>query len=323
MKTRAIDNIKLGLFVIAALAFLILSLYLIGTNRNLFGSTFTISARFYNVNGLTSGNNVRFAGIDVGTVKDLTIESDSSVNVVMIIDKSVRQFIKNNSIATVGTDGLMGNKLININSVPGDAPSIQQGDVLASLKPIETDDMLRTLNATNENIRIITEDLKKITGKINDSNSLWSLLSDTTISKDLKEAVFSIKDAGDNASAAGREIADMVDTFAKGEGLAGTLFMDTVLSSNLRQSLNDVNSATNGLDSLIENLQDIVTGVNKGKGPAGAILTDSLMLEKINNSLSNIEQGTARFNENMEAMKHNFLFRRYFKKQEKEAKKDN
>jgi len=311
----------LGMFVMAALAFLILSLYLIGTNRNLFGSTFTISARFYNVNGLMPGNNVRFAGIDVGTVKSLTIESDSSVNVVMIIDKGVRPFIKNNAIATVGTDGLMGNKLININSVVGDAPSIKTGDVLTSLKPIETDDMLRTLNATNENIRLITEDLKKITAKINSSNSLWSLLSDTTISKDLKEAVISIKDAGDNAAVAGKEIADMANKFAEGEGLAGTLFMDTVLAQNLRQSLGDVNSATNGLDSLITNLQNIISGVSQGEGPAGAILTDSLMLQKINNSLSNIEQGTARFNENMEAMKHNFLFRRYFKKQEKEANK--
>src|SRR5690606_32869164 len=119
MKTKATDNVKLGLFVVAGLVFLITTLYMIGRNRNLFGTTFTIKASMNSVNGLTRGNNVRFKGIDVGTVKDIEIAGDSAVLVVMIIDEKIRPYIKQNSIASIGTDGLMGSKLININSRPG------------------------------------------------------------------------------------------------------------------------------------------------------------------------------------------------------------
>ena len=320
MKTKGIENAKLGLFVLAGLIFLVFSLYMIGSNRNLFGSTFTISAKFYNVNGLTAGNNVRFSGIDVGTVKKLELDSDTSVNVIMVIDEKVRKFIKANAIASVGTDGLMGNKLINISAQYTDAPPLQAGDVLATMKPVETDEMLRTLNTTNKNIAVITEDLKKITLRINSSNSLWSLLSDTTIAKDIKDAVLNIKTASRNASNAVNEIGDLAYAIGEGDGLLGTLISDTTLSYNLTNSLGQVDEAASQLSILMSDLQQMAYQVKEGKGTAGAILYDSLMTVKLNKSLDNIEQGTSRFNENMEAMKHNFLFRRYFKKLEKQSK---
>jgi phospholipid/cholesterol/gamma-HCH transport system substrate-binding protein len=322
MKTKGIDNAKLGLFVLTGLVFLVFSLYMIGSNRNIFGSTFIISAKFYNVNGLMAGNNVRFSGIDVGTVKKLELDSDTSVNVVMVIDEKVRRFIKVNAIASVGTDGLMGNKLININAQLGNAAQIKAGDVLATMKPVETDEMLRTLSTTNENIAIITEDLKKITLKINSSNSLWSLLSDTTIAKDIKDAVLNIKTASKNASNAVNEIGDLAYAIGEGDGLLGTLISDTTLSYNLSHSLGKVDSAASQLSILMTDLQQMALQIKDGKGTAGAILYDSLMTVKLNTSLDNIEQGTARFNENMEALKHNFLFRRYFKKLEKQSKEN-
>src|SRR3989337_310265 len=104
-------NIRLGIFVLAGTAFLIMLLYFIGSKQNLFGSTFRISAQFYSVNGLMPGNNVRFAGIDVGTVERVEIISDSTVSVTMLIEEKVRHYIKKNAVAIVGTDGLMGNKL--------------------------------------------------------------------------------------------------------------------------------------------------------------------------------------------------------------------
>lgn len=321
MKTKPIENTKLGLFVIAGLLFLIFSLYMIGRNRNLFGSTFTVQASFHNVNGLTPGNNVRFAGIDVGTVRSITIESDTSVLVTMVIDKKARPYIRKNSIASVGTDGLMGNQLININSREGGAPAVEEGDRLYSLKPVATDEMLRTLNTTNDNIAVITNDLRKITAKINNSKSLWQMLSDTVMAGDLKQAAVNIRVAGRNASQAGTEIADLARQIRQGEGLAGTLVTDTVLVAQLRQSLEDIHKASEGAAQATNDLQELFKTVKEGDGTAGALLSDTLLLHKLNQSLDNIEQGTARFNENMEAMKHNFLFRGYFRKQEKANRK--
>ena len=142
-KTTSMDNAKLGLFVMAGLVFLIFSLYMIGRNRSLFGSTFTITASFSNVNGLVPGNNVRYSGIDVGTVDRIQLINDTVVHVSMLLDQDVRQHIRQNAIASIGTDGLMGNKIISIKSQPGDAPIITDGGFIQSRIPVETDAMLQ------------------------------------------------------------------------------------------------------------------------------------------------------------------------------------
>lgn len=321
MSNKKMDNVKLGIFVLAGALFLIFSLYMIGKNRNLFGSTFTISARFENVNGLMPGNNVRFSGIDVGTVKSISFENDTSVRVTMIIDKELKKFIKKNSIAAVGTDGLMGNKLINISGQSGASPAVEEGDIILSLIPVETDEMLRTLNTTNDNIAGITADLKKITQKINNSTSLWKLLSDTLIARDIKQAAGNIKLASKNAALAGNEFVDMARRAKSGDGILGTIITDTTLTHNLRQSLADINKASTEAAKLASELKEISEKINKGDGTMSSLVNDTLMVEKLNKTLTNVEQGTARFNENMLAMRENVLFSGYFKKQEKEAKK--
>ena len=322
MKARSIDNIKLGSFVLAGIIFLIFCLYMIGKNRNLFGSTFTISADFHNVNGLMEGNNVRFAGIDVGTVKKLEIVSDSTVRVYMIIDNDVKKHIKKNSIASVGTDGLMGNKLINVNGVPQPAPMVEEGDVIASLKPVETDEMLRTLNTTNQNLASFSNDLKRIAQRINNSKGIWSLLSDTGISKNIENAAKNINRAGQRAAEAGEEITALLRTVKQGGGLASTILNDTVLSKRLKTSINNIQRVSEHTAQLTNNLNDMLNKVKKGQGAAGVILTDTVMERKLKQTILNLEQGTARFNEDMEAMKDNFLTRSYFKKQEKEMQKE-
>ena len=75
------NYIKLGAFVVLGTIFFIVALYMIGSNRNMFGNNIRISAIFYNVNGLMTGNNVRYAGTDIGTVDDIIIENDASVTV--------------------------------------------------------------------------------------------------------------------------------------------------------------------------------------------------------------------------------------------------
>ena len=268
------------------------------------------------------GNNVRFSGIDVGTVKAISLESDTSVRVTMIIDKKVKKFIKKNSVAAVGTDGLMGNKLVNISGQPGDALPIEEDDVILSLLPVETDEMLRTLNTTNENIANISSDLKKITQKINNSTSLWKLLSDTLIAKDIKQAALNIKLASHHAAVAGNEFVDMTRRVKHGDGLAGTLITDTLLVFKLRKSLSDIEVASSQAAQMATDLKEIAATIKQGEGPAGMLVSDSLMVQRLSQTLVNVEEGTAKFNENMKAMRQHVLFRGYFKKLEKAEKKE-
>jgi phospholipid/cholesterol/gamma-HCH transport system substrate-binding protein len=322
MKTKPIDNIKLGLFVIAGLAFLIVTLYMIGKNRNLFGTTFTISASMTSVNGLTRGNNVRFKGIDVGTVKDIQIAGDSAVLVVMIIDEKVKPHIKQNSIASIGTDGLMGSRLINISTQPGPAPPVREGSIIRSREPVETDEMLRTLNTTNNTIERVTRNLDEITTKLNSSKSLWNLISDTLITSDLQDAVSDFRDAGAHTAALTASAKEIVNRFKSGDGLAGALFTDTTLTRKLDSSMTRLQLASEKTAGMMDDLESVMQGLKSGDGTAGLLLSDTVLRNAVMRSGLQVEQGTTRFNENMEALKSNFLFRRYFRKLEKQRARD-
>jgi phospholipid/cholesterol/gamma-HCH transport system substrate-binding protein len=329
MRNKKIDNAKVGLLVLSGLLFLVFTLYMIGKNRNLFGSTFTIKAVLNNVNGLVPGNNVRFKGMDVGTVQSLVVANDTAIYVTMTIDEKMKPYIKQNAIASVGTDGLMGNKLININSDSAPSEPVEKDDVIQSRKPVETDEMLRTLNTTNTNIERITHNLFEITVKLNSSESLWTLLSDTVITKDLKHAVSDFKKAGANTANMTLTANNIVRKLENGNGIANKLFTDTTLVNQLTNSLNEIKQASHQTSTMMKDLQTVVDDMKQGDGPAGLILTDTLLRTSLFKSAINIEQGTDRFNQNMEALKSNFLFRRHFKKLEKqqnaniEAKKNN
>jgi len=322
MKTKPTDNIKLGLFVLAGLMFLVVTLYLIGKNRNLFGSTFTIQASMHAVNGLTPGNNVRFKGIDVGTVKAIELAGDSAILVTMVIDDKVRPYIKQNAIASIGTDGIMGNKLVNINSPSKAAPPLEHGSVIRSMEPIETDEMLRTLNTTNNTIERVTRNLDEITTKLNSSNSLWNILSDTVITQDLKQAVSDFRDAAAHTSSLTENANKIVIRFGSGEGLAGTLFTDTTLTHRLDHSMERIQEASEKTVVMMNNLDSVISGLKSGEGTAGLLLSDTTLRHALMESALQVQQGTTRFNENMEALKSNFLFRSYFRKLEKRGAKE-
>lgn len=318
MATEVIRNLRLGIFVLVGTALLILSLYFIGNTKNLFGANFTISAEFKNVNGLMPGNNVRFAGIDVGTVASINIASDTSVKVVMIIEEKARKHIKKNALASIGTDGLMGNKLVNINNrLDVLAQSIEEGDVLQTLRPIETDEMLRTLNATNDNVQIISNNLKNITQKINNSNSLWSLLMDTVIAENLKSAVVSIKQSGQRTAIITGDLSALVSDAKGGKGTIGALLTDTALSGKLSQAVVSIQFVGKEMAIITGDLKNITEKINAGKGSVGTLLMDTTFVHNLNQSMAKIDAGSASFTEVMEGLKHSIFLRRYFKKQQK------
>ncbi len=322
MNNAASRNIRLGIFVIAGLAFLITVLYMVGEKRSLFGSTIKISAQFYNVNGLMAGNNVRFSGVNVGTVESVEIISDSSVNAIIVIDEEVAKYIKKNAIAAVGTDGLMGNKLININaSVSTETTTIEDGDVLKTKRPFETDESLRTLNTTNDNIKHITDDLKKITNKINSQNTIWSLLMDTIVADNVKEAIVNIKVTGQNAAGATADLQRILADAKKGKGTVGTLLKDTVMAESLKHTLERLNNVADTASIVMGSLDKISKKMNEGEGTVGMLVSDTGFAKDLKTTIKTINSAAEGLDENMEALKHNILLRKYFKNKAKEDKK--
>lgn len=321
MEKSTSKNIRLGLFVLLGTLFLIYALYMIGSKRNLFGSTFRISAVFNNVNGLMKGNNVRFAGIDVGTVESVTIINDSSVQVQMVIETSVQKYITENALASIGTDGLMGNKLVNINPSVQAAPGVKQGDFIKTMKPIETDDMLRTLNRTNDNIEVITDNLKTITNKINSRNTLWSLLMDTVVADNVKQAIVNIRLTGSNSAEITGDLSNIVSGIKNGKGAFGALLTDTALSNHVRQAVVKIKIISDNAALISGNLSNIIGRTDSGKGSIGRLLLDTTFVPNLDKSMANLDTGTQGLNEIIEGLKHSWPLRSYFRKQEKAAEK--
>jgi len=321
MSQETSKNIRVGAFVLVGTVLLIFTLYLIGAKQNLFGSTFELKSQFKNVNGLMPGNNVRFTGIDIGTVKTVEIINDSTVDVTMVIEDKVQAFIKKNATAMVGTDGLMGNKLINISSSNEAAESVEDGDFLVSKSPLGTDDMMRTLNITNENVKDITIDLKNIVHRLNSPNTLWSILMDTIVADNVKQAIVNIKVTGERSAIITGDLSRIVKHIKDGKGTIGALIADTTMAVKLNQSIVNIKLITDSLALVTGDIHYITAKIKKGEGGIGTVLMDTTFVNNLNATMKNVKSGTKNFDENMEALKHNILLRNYFKKKEKEAKK--
>ena len=327
MAKRIINSVKLGTFVLGGLIVLVLLLYMIGKNRNLFGSTYVLKVRFENVQGLIPGNNVRFSGIQAGTVKKIKILTDTVIEVTMVIEKQMLNIIRKNAVVSIGTDGLVGNKVVNI--VPARQPGelAAEGDILVSQKAVATDEMLQTLYKTTNDVAVIAADLKTTVQRINSSSALWALLNDESIPQDLRTSVANIRSATGKAGNMVYNLNAIVMDVKNGKGSVGALLTDTSFAKDLNEAILKIKTVGEEADSLAGEISKVVAGirqdVNTGRGPVNALLKDSMMVIKLNASLDNIQKGTDGFNQNMEALKHNFLLRGYFRKQEKQKRKEN
>ena len=187
-------KIRLGLFIAGGIALFLLAIFIIGKQQNLFNPVFKLTTTFYNVSGLQVGNNVRFTGINVGTVDNISIINDSTVRVDMLIKKDVNKFIKSDCIVAIGSEGLIGDRLLMITQGSTDAPLAKEGMQLASTEPVETDAIMASLEVTAVNAEIISQQLAEIMVNINSGKgTLGRLIQDTTIAENLSETMVNIK----------------------------------------------------------------------------------------------------------------------------------
>lgn len=226
MKSKGSNTWKLGIFIVSGLVLLVMGLFFIGKQKNLFVSVFQLKAIFNNVSGLKSGNNIRFGGIAIGTVEGIQLLTDTSVLVNMSIKSEVRKFIKQDATASIGSDGLVGDRVVIISPGTTNREPVRDNEVLIAHAPVETEQILAGLKTSADNAALITQQLAEVAYKVN-----------------------------------------------HGHGIVARLLGDSSLGNNL------------------------------------------------NATMVNLKKGTAGLDENMEAAKHNFLLRGYFKKKKKEEDK--
>jgi phospholipid/cholesterol/gamma-HCH transport system substrate-binding protein len=185
---------KLGMFVTIGLILFVGTIYFVGKQKNLFGSTFTLKSQFKTVTGLKIGNNVRFSGINVGTVSEIELLTDSAVVVKLVIKEEVRHFIKTDAKASIGSDGLMGDKVLTISPGTTSKSAVKDNATIASLKAIEIEDIMKGVKTTVDNAAVITDQLAEFSFKINNGKgTLSKLLMDENMGQKLNATMSNLE----------------------------------------------------------------------------------------------------------------------------------
>jgi phospholipid/cholesterol/gamma-HCH transport system substrate-binding protein len=298
----------------------VLAVYFIGEKQKMFGQTDQLNAVFNNVNGLQLGNNVRYSGINIGTVRGIEMVNDTTIRVKMVIEKSVFSHIRKDAIASIGSDGLVGNMIVNITPGIGTSPLVKSNDQINSVNRIRTDDVLNTLNTTNQNIAQITSDLLKITKTIQQGKgTLGLLINDTLMGSDVKKSLEYIKKTGEGTTETVAKLNQLMTSLNQNNNVIGVL-KDSAVANKIKVLVDELVDSGKKVTLLIDNANATVTQIKEGEGAINYLSTNADFTKKLDSTMTNINQASYRLNENLEALKHNFLFRKYFKKKEKSKK---
>lgn len=188
------SNSKLGMFIIGGLILFILAIYFIGKQQNLFGSNIQLKSKFKTVSGLKVGNNVRFSGINIGTVSEIELVNDSTVVVILTIQEEVQKFIKTDAMASIGSDGLVGDKVLTISPGTSSKTIIKENAFIASKSPIEMEDLMISVKKSVDNAEIITSQLALFSYNMNHGNgALAKLMNDKQFATKLDATISNLQ----------------------------------------------------------------------------------------------------------------------------------
>jgi phospholipid/cholesterol/gamma-HCH transport system substrate-binding protein len=212
MKTTGSQKAKIGIFTIAGFAILVAGIFIIGSKKNMFSDTFSIYGTFKNVGGLQIGNNIRFAGINVGTVDAIEIMNDTTIRVDMRIKSKVRPFLKEDAIASIGSDGLMGDKLVTISPGGNGEKLLTRGGHILTANPVDFDKIITKITHVADNAEIITASLASIANQISSGKgSIGKLIYTDDLQKGLVNTVNSAKTTMESAKKGTEGFAENMD----------------------------------------------------------------------------------------------------------------
>ncbi len=292
-------KVRLGLFVAAGFVLFGIAIFLIGRQKNLFNPVFSLSTTFYNVSGLQVGNNIRFSGINVGTVDNIKIINDTTVLVNMLVQKDVQRFIKTDGMVQISSEGIIGDRVLVITQGSAETESVKGGQFLKSVEPIETDAIMASLQVTAENAEVITKELAMVMLKVNSGRgTLGRLIHDSIIAQNINSTISNFQNSS-------QKFDEMI----------------SLSKNDISKIMTSFRTTAGNAEVSTQQLEEIMVKLNTGSGTMSRLINDSTTASNVDETILNLKTSTKSLDENLEALKHNFLFRGYFRKKEKEALK--
>lgn len=296
---KHLEGARLGLFVFIGTVLIIIAILFIGNKDSLFADTITVKANFNEVEGLKTGAPVRLSGYNIGSVSNITLSPDTAGQVVveMRIEESVRNLVRLNSVATIATEGLVGKKVVSITPGSTQYEVVSDGGYIKSVDPVNVQEIIAESRGVISNLRIMTKDFAEITTKVNSGQgTVGKIFNDDELYYAAVDLTKSADESLENMTARLSEISNYIVELGEG-----------------------INETMNNVDTTIVNIKQLTAKLNRGEGALGALIADKSVYDSVKTVITNLVQtsefasaGAAKFAENMEALKHNWLFKSYF-----------
>jgi len=308
-----------GLFIFIGMLFLFGGILMVGNLHDTFKKKMQLVTSFDEVNGLQAGANVWLSGVKIGKVKDMRISRSRHVWVTLAIENTAQEFIVKDAKTKIGTDGLIGNKVVVIYGGTQNSEAVTDGDTLRVGSTYSTENMMNTLQKNNENLLAITTDFKKISHKLTtNEGTVGKLLNDKTLYDNINSVALSLNNASAKADRLIASLSEFGTKLNKKGTLANDLVSDTIVFNSIKKSVNELEKMTKTANVFMENLKEASSNPNS---TIGVLLHDEESGANLKIAIENLKSSSEKLDEDLKAAQSNFLLRGYFKDKDKEAKK--
>jgi phospholipid/cholesterol/gamma-HCH transport system substrate-binding protein len=308
-----------GMFVLVGILILLAGILTVGNLHTTFTKKMKITAVFDDVNGLLPGSNIWYSGVKIGTVKKLDFYGKSQVEVEMNIDQASQKYIRKDSKVKLGSDGLIGNKILIIYGGTEAAGEIMENDALTVGTIISTDEVMNTLQQNNKNILAITNDFKVISKRFVDGQgTLGKLMTDESVFNNINATTKSLQQASVKAQELMASLSNYTAKLDDEGTLMNDLVTDTVMFKSMTASILKLQQMADSASVMINNLKAASKDPNS---TLGVLLHDDESGKNLKATIKNLEKSSENLNEDLELLKGSFLLRGAVKRKEKEEKK--
>lgn len=322
-----------GVFVGGCLLLFGVGLFLIGNSNQMFTRAFDVYAEFSKITGIQNGVKVRVAGMDAGTVKriDVPARPDGKFRVHFRVIEKLHPIVRQDSVVTIQTDGLLGNKFLQIEAGSVDSPIAQDHSMIQSKEPFDWGDLMDQINGVvkqaNGIMAGVKDQLVSTLGQIEGTaKSANVLIKDAT--PNVKRIIASADKIGDN-------LRQIIDGVQAGEGTVGSLFKDKELYGSIKRSVNSGEKVVENLressasakkivkkvedsdivpevQKTVKHMQEITAQVKAAVDKFESASGEGGVAENLQRTLANANEAMADLSDDAEALKRNFFFKGFF-----------
>lgn len=296
---KQLEGARLGIFIFIGTVLLVISIFLLGSKEKLFTSTIQVKSYFNQIEGLKPGAPVRLSGYDIGSVSGISLvdQETGNVEVRMRIDISLKHFIRLDSHAAIETEGLVGKKIVTITPGSPNLAMIEEDGIIKSKNPMNVAAIIEETESVISYLKDLTKDLSEIIAKTNrGEGTVGRLVNDDRL---YNAAVSITQNAEKNMNALTERLSDITDIIVNTSNSLGSIIAN--------------------VDTAVIDVRLLVDRIERGEGALGTLITDQKIADSIRTMIFNLSKtsedaklATSSLAENMEALKHNWLFKSYF-----------